>query len=234
MVGLQQQCAQILPDEGVEGATRDVASGTALALGNAQGIAPSLAHIVGLPTRHHGACGGAQPAVAATDHGAEQVGEVGVVAGAALLVARQLLLDTVKDLLRDDWGHGHANPFLARAIAGADSRPHGQQRRLALGGGHDAGAVAVRGPGVGRILQDPPHTRHIPARLASGGENASAGESEGDAVYGRRRLKIPGEHLADHDGCGRVELQASGITRMLGIEPVAKGRAAPGKQLACP
>jgi putative transposase len=57
-------------------------------------------------------------------------------------------------------------------------------------------------------------------------------------VDGRLRLKIPSEHLLDKGGCRgvelQVELQVSGITRMLRIELVAEGRAGPGEQLARP
>src|SRR5262249_28451796 len=130
--------------------------------------------------------------------------------------------------------HGHADPFLARAIAVAESRTHWQQRRLALGSGHDAGTVAIGDPGVGRVLEDASDTRHVPARLAGGSENAGLGEAQSETVYSRTWLKIPGEHLLDDGGRGGSEVQAGRIAWMLGIEPVAKGRATPGQQLACP
>src|SRR5258707_2585075 len=98
MVGLCQERAQVLPDEVVQGATRDVAGGAALALRATQGVAASLAHVVRLPTGRHRPRRRAQPATATADEGTEQIGVVGVVAGAALLVLRELLLDVGKDL----------------------------------------------------------------------------------------------------------------------------------------
>jgi hypothetical protein len=47
------------------------------------------------------------------------------------------------------------------------------------------------------------------------------------------RLEIPGEQLVDEGGRGWIEVQLSGITRMLGIESVAERSATPGQQLAC-
>jgi hypothetical protein len=147
---------------------------------------------------------------------------------------RELLLDAVKDVGGDQCRDGNPKPFLARAIAIAKARTHRQQRRLAVAGRHAAGAVAISGPGVGRVLQDAPHTRHIPAWLAGGCEHAQLGEAQGNSMHGGSGLKIPREHLLDDGGGGRVEAQAGGIARMLGIKVVAKGCAAPWQELACP
>jgi hypothetical protein len=57
MLRLGQDGTQILPDEVVQGAAWNVARCTALALRAASSVAAPLAHVIGLPARHHGACG---------------------------------------------------------------------------------------------------------------------------------------------------------------------------------
>src|SRR5262249_47680654 len=151
----------------------------------------------------------------------EQRGEVGVVAGAALLGVRELLLDPVNDVGRDQCRHRPPAPLLTWALAVAETRSHRPQRRFALGSRPHARGVAIGGPGRGRVFEDAPYTRPVPTRPARGREHAGLGESQGKAVHGGTWVEIPGEHLLDDGGCGRVEVQTGRIPWMLGGKQVA-------------
>jgi hypothetical protein len=103
--------------------------------------------------------------------------------------------------------------------------PHGALGGLADAGGHRVGAFAVGRACQHRHTEDAPHRGDIPARSPVWRRALVVGAAFGDAIKAGRcvRVDIPDRDLGDHRGFDRIDLQAPGIARALGVHDIAAG-----------
>jgi hypothetical protein len=156
---------------------------------------------------------------------------VGGAAPGGPLVGRQSPGDQVELFGRDQRGDRHGDPLLGRMRPGAHPPADRLQRRLAPPSRGRPQPTAGRLALVGRVGQQIADRRRPPHRPAGRGRHAAGGELRSQGVQGHPTGRIRGEQLLHNGGRDRVDPDRGGVTRPLGMQPVAVGCPRPRQQL---
>ncbi len=150
------------------------------------------------------------------------LGELGLNQGEVLLT------DQRRDL-------GDRNPFL---------RWHRRTAVVGMSNGVRRGAANARWTGtcaasvdlarVRGVAQDAAQRRQAPPDLPGWGADLLLMQAVRDLVETHARVEIGRKDGGDDRRLHGLDLHAGGITGVIGMQPVAVGRACPGQQHACP